>query len=344
MPPRMAAYSEASKAVFAVFARHHAAGRGPLDRRGVPRRRRAAQDRRDARRDRRPSCGRGCATRSGCRSPSASPARSSWPRWPAAWPSPTACCSCRPTASCEFLHPLPVERLWGVGPGHRGQAARARRHARSAEVARARRGGRWSRSLGRAAGRHLNALAHDRDPRPVAAGRRRRSIGSQQALGRRSRSDAELDADPRRARRPASTGGCATADRAARTVVLRLRFDDFSRATRSHSLAEADRAHRHRSWQAARVLLRGALPMIARARHHAARRLRRRPRRRRRAAARAPVRRARADRPSTARSMRCSSDSAADRSPGDPIAPASSPRNPPIGRLGMSKKLGKSAR
>jgi DNA polymerase-4 len=42
--------------------------------------------------------------------------RSSWPRWRAPWPSPTACWWCRRTASSPCLHLLPVERLWGVGP------------------------------------------------------------------------------------------------------------------------------------------------------------------------------------------------------------------------------------
>jgi len=51
------------------------------------------------------------------------------------------------------------------------------------------------RILGRASGRHLHALAHNRDPRPVETGRRRRSIGTQRALGRRPRSPASLDAD-----------------------------------------------------------------------------------------------------------------------------------------------------
>ncbi len=86
--------------------------------------------------------------------------------------------------------------------------------------------------LGKAAGRHLHALAHNRDPRPVQTGRRRRSIGSQRALGRSPHDlDAILasliDGTTRRLR---------TAHRACRTVVLRLRFADFTRATRSHTL------------------------------------------------------------------------------------------------------------
>jgi DNA polymerase-4 len=94
--------------------------------------------------------------------------------------------------------------------------------------------------LGRASGRHLHALAHNRDPRPVQTGRRRRSIGAQCALGRPKRVaghtaghvDAVLvslvDRVTRRLR---------AANRVGRTVTLRLRFDDFSRATRSHTLA-----------------------------------------------------------------------------------------------------------
>jgi DNA polymerase-4 len=94
------------------------------------------------------------------------------------------------------------------------------------------------RMLGRASGRHLHALAHNRDPRPVQPGRRRRSIGTQRALGRRRRTPEELDADlvalvDRLARR------LRKAHRVCRTVVLRLRFDDFSRATRSFTVAEA---------------------------------------------------------------------------------------------------------
>src|SRR5207249_11482608 len=89
--------------------------------------------------------------------------------------------------------------------------------------------------LGRAAARHLHALAHNRDPRPVHVGRRRGSIGSQRALGRRPKTAEAVDAVlvglvDRVTRRMRAAG------RIGRTVVLRLRFDDFSRATRSHTL------------------------------------------------------------------------------------------------------------
>lgn len=132
-----------------------------------------------------------------------------------------------------FLHPLPIQRLWGVGPVTAGklQAHGIHTVAEVAEVAEAA----LVAMLGPAAGRHLHALAHNRDPRPVVVGRRRRSIGSQCALGRRRLSPAELDVRliglvDRVCRRLRS------AHRVCRVVVLRLRFDDYSRGTRSHTL------------------------------------------------------------------------------------------------------------
>ena len=116
--------------------------------------------------------------------------------------------------------------------------------------------------LGRAAGRHLHALAHNRDPRPVRVGRRRRSIGAQRALGRSPRSRDGLDAVvvalvDRLARR------LRAARRVCRTVVLRLRFSDFSRATRSHTLSEAT-AQTPTILVTARALLATAMPLIER--------------------------------------------------------------------------------
>ena len=135
-----------------------------------------------------------------------------------------------------FLHPLPVEALWGVGPataaklrarGLRtvGQLALLGEHALVA-------------MLGPGAGRHLHALAHCHDPRPVARRRGRRSFGSQCALGSAPTSAETLDATvvalvDRVTRRMRSAG------RSGRTVVVRLRFGDYSRASRSRSLARA---------------------------------------------------------------------------------------------------------
>lgn len=97
-----------------------------------------------------------------------------------------------PDDELGFLHPLPVERLWGVG-----RVTAAKLHDRGLRTV-----GQVASLdeallvalLGRASGRHLHALAHNRDPRAIRTGRRRRSIGSQRAMGRLPRSLEEVDA------------------------------------------------------------------------------------------------------------------------------------------------------
>ncbi len=165
-----------------------------------------------------------------------------------------------PEGELAFLHPLPVERLWGVGPvtavklRDRGITT-VGRVARLPEVV-------LVSMLGRAVGRHIHALAHNLDPRPVHVGRRRGSIGSQRALGRSRRSLEAVDAVvvalvDRVTRRMRAAG------RVGRTVVLRLRFDDFSRATRSHTLPQAT-ADTQTVLAVARGSLATAMPMIQR--------------------------------------------------------------------------------
>jgi DNA polymerase IV len=163
-----------------------------------------------------------------------------------------------PDDELAFLHPLPVERLWGVGRVTAGKL-----HDRGirtvGEVARIGEPALVA-MLGRAAGRQLHALAHNRDPRRVRPGRRRGSIGSQRALGRRPRSSDEIEATvvaivDRLARR------LRRGRRACRTVVLRLRFSDFSRATRSHTLPRAT-TQTQAILSAARGLLAAAMPLI----------------------------------------------------------------------------------
>jgi DNA polymerase IV len=165
-----------------------------------------------------------------------------------------------PDGELAFLHPLPVERLWGVGPVTAGKL-RDRGITTVGEVAKLGEAVLVS-MVGQAAGRHLHALAHNRDPRPVDVGHRRRSVGSQRALGRSPKSPDDLDAVvvglvERVTRRMRGAG------RAGRTVVLRLRFDDFSRATRSHTLPWPT-AHTHTILATARALLATATPMIER--------------------------------------------------------------------------------
>ncbi len=165
-----------------------------------------------------------------------------------------------PDDELAFLHPLPVERISGVGP-----KTAARLHAcglksvgdlaRAGEPA-------LTAALGRHTGRFLYAVAHNREVRRFQPRRGRRSIGSQRALGRSRPSPDELEAAlaglvdrvTRRMRRAEQSG---------RTVILRLRFDDFTRATRSHTMP------RHTSGTepvlaSARALLAQARPMIER--------------------------------------------------------------------------------
>nr|WP_296065721.1 DNA polymerase IV [uncultured Actinoplanes sp.] len=163
-----------------------------------------------------------------------------------------------PGEELAFLHPLPVERLWGVGPVTAGKLRDRQIHtvghvARVGEAA-------LVSILGAHAGRHLHALAHNRDPRRVRVGHRRGSIGSQCALGRRPRPfpeiEATLDALVDRV-----TRRMRTAHRAGRTVTLRLRFDDFGRATRSRSMLKATMQTRAVQ-DVARRLLAEARPLI----------------------------------------------------------------------------------
>jgi DNA polymerase-4 len=165
-----------------------------------------------------------------------------------------------PDRELAFLHPLPVERLWGVGrvTATKLHGAGIRTVGQLAELPEAT----LVSLLGRAAGRHLHALAHNRDPRRVDVRRRRRSVGAQRALGRAPKSLEDVDVSvialvDRVTRRMRAAG------RVGRTVVLRLRFDDFSRATRSETLLHPT-ANTQAILTAARDLLTVAVPMIER--------------------------------------------------------------------------------
>ena len=166
----------------------------------------------------------------------------------------------RPEEELQFLHPLPVRRLWGVGA-----VTAERLHAHGietvADVAQ------LSESMlasfvGRAMAHRLYALSRNVDARRVHTSVRRRSMGAQRALGSRGRHSAEdvdgtvvmlVDRITRRMR---------TAGRTGRTVVLRLRFADFARATRSHTLPRAT-SSTEPVLAAARGLVAAASPLIA---------------------------------------------------------------------------------
>jgi len=165
-----------------------------------------------------------------------------------------------PDSELEFLHPLPVEYLWGVG---RVTAAKLHRAGITtvAEVAEVGESLLVS-LLGRASGRHLSALANNHDPRPVHRRARRRSIGAQRALGRRERSSEEI-ATALTALVDRVTRRLRGAGRLCRTVVLRLRFSDYTRATRSYTMSDAT-SHTHTILNTALDLLRLSEPAIRR--------------------------------------------------------------------------------
>jgi DNA polymerase-4 len=165
-----------------------------------------------------------------------------------------------PERELAFLHALPVERLWGVGDVtaeklHGIGVTTVGDVASSDESA-------LIAMLGRGVGSQVYALAHNRDRRRVHVGRRRGSIGAQCALGRSRRTLEEIDAVllglvdrvTRRMRKAGRTG---------RTVVLRLRFADFSRATRSYTLPRPT-SETHAILATARWLLAAARPAINR--------------------------------------------------------------------------------
>ncbi|WP_445162902.1 DNA polymerase IV [Mycobacterium sp. Dal123C01] len=166
-----------------------------------------------------------------------------------------------PDQELAFLRPLPVRRLWGVGAvtADKLHAYGLTTVADVAELSEST----LASLLGVAMGRQLYALSRNIDRRRVNTGVRRRSVGAQRALGRAGNrmSTDEIDAivvnliDRITARMRA-------AKRSGRTVVLRLRFDDFTRATRSHTLPWATSSTQP-LLTAARQLVAAAAPAIA---------------------------------------------------------------------------------
>ena len=287
--------------------RHDAARRGAVDRRGVPRRRRAASGRRARRVEIAVRLRRDVLERVGLPITVGVARTKFLAKVASGVAKPDGLLVVPPDRELAFLHPLPVERLWGVGRGDRREAARAGASRRSA---------RWrgstrrcsSSMLGRASGRHLHALAHNRDPRPVqhAPPPRLDRIAARARPRGRDR-PATIDAVLVGARRPrhapdargragsAAPSCCACASTTSRARPARTRSPQATAQTET-------------ILDAARALLAAAMPLIERAGPHARRRRGRQPRRRRRRAARAAVRRGAAAR-STPRSTRCATGS-----------------------------------
>ncbi|MGI9611432.1 MAG: DNA polymerase IV [Acidimicrobiales bacterium] len=139
----------------------------------------------------------------------------------------------------DFLRPLPVGRLWGVGPVTEGalHAVGIRTVGEVADLDPEI----LTSKLGRAAGAHLHRIANNLDPRPIEVGRRRRSVGSQRSfsdgsMDRKGAQEVLLDVTDRIARR------LRTGARIGRTVTVRLRFADYRAGTRSRTLIESTNA------------------------------------------------------------------------------------------------------
>ncbi len=138
-----------------------------------------------------------------------------------------------PAGELKFLHQLPVELMWGVGPVTKVRLAGV--GVRSiGELARMP-GQRLNALLGRALGERLKALAWNRDPRAIATDHRARSAGAQSALGKQAAAAAVFrpalwqlaDRIGTRLRAKARPG---------RTVTVRVRFADLRSVTRSVTL------------------------------------------------------------------------------------------------------------
>ncbi|MBV9835831.1 MAG: DNA polymerase IV [Alphaproteobacteria bacterium] len=138
-----------------------------------------------------------------------------------------------PDTELEFLHNLPVELMWGVGPATQARLAEigvltigqlAQTSPRSLE-----------RLLGPAAGEKLVALAWNRDPREIRTHHRSQSAGAQSAIGRKL-------AEPRIIHDTLAHLADRIGTRlrakslAGRTVTARVRFADLHAVTRSVTL------------------------------------------------------------------------------------------------------------
>jgi DNA polymerase-4 len=141
-----------------------------------------------------------------------------------------------PARELEFLHDLPVELMWGVGPVTRARLAGigVSTIGQLAETP----GRALERLLGHALGDKLAALAWNRDPRPIRTHRRAHSAGAQSALGRKP---AEARVFKPTLRHLADRVGARlrAKSRPGRTITARVRFADLRSVTRSVTLPAA---------------------------------------------------------------------------------------------------------
>ena len=137
-----------------------------------------------------------------------------------------------PNTELDFLHELPVELMWGVGPVAK---------ARLAEIGiltigqLAKTPGSLERVLGRASGEKLTALAWNCDPREIKVRHRAQSAGAQSALGKKPAEERVFRPTLRHLADRVATRLRAKS-RPGRTVTVRVRFADLRSITRSVTL------------------------------------------------------------------------------------------------------------
>lgn len=141
-----------------------------------------------------------------------------------------------PKQEAEFLGPLPVELMWGVGPVTKKRLAE--RGIRSIGDLAETPGESLEHLLGRAIGGKLGALALNEDPRDVETRRRVASVSAQSALGRQVVTDDLIQRTVRHLSDRVATRLRAK-QRAGRTVTVRVRFEDLKAVTRSVTLPAA---------------------------------------------------------------------------------------------------------
>jgi DNA polymerase IV len=138
-----------------------------------------------------------------------------------------------PDTELNFLHALPVELMWGVGPVSRTRLAEIGVHT----IGQLATTPGWSleRLLGPAASEKLAALACNRDPRQINTQRRARSAGAQSALGRKP-AEARVFIPTLRHLADRVASRMRAKSRSGRTVTVRVRFADLRAVTRSITL------------------------------------------------------------------------------------------------------------
>ena len=141
----------------------------------------------------------------------------------------------QPEHEREFLHPLPVGLVWGIGPVTQRRLAERGVHtigqlAESSDDA-------LRSLLGRALGDKVGRLADNDDDRPVRAAGRASSVGAQSAFRRRAPDD-EMIRQVLGHLADRVAGRLRAKQRAGRTVTVRVRFGSMRAVTRSRTFAQ----------------------------------------------------------------------------------------------------------